>query len=171
MEDEKDIEIKRLKKELEEAQGQASRDFNSWQATVGYAYERIGKALNRIRKKRSTGEPARSDAEEIELLVKHFENSKQKELPKEGCLIQRTKGGGGYVGNAILWWAKDDRGYTTDPFNAKIWQTDEAIAYTKGREDEYLAYPLSIIRDNVSHCIDMQHIIQKDRRAELEKMK
>ena len=85
-------------------------------------------------------------------------------LPEEGCLLQRTKGGGGYVGNSILWWAKGGCGYTTDPHKAEIWTTDDAIAYTKDREDEYLAWPLSVIRDHVSSHIDMQHVSTKERK-------
>lgn len=162
MSKEKDKEIKKLKDEIEFLKDKASRDFLSWKNTVNYSYERIGEALDKIREKRPTGEPARSDAEEIELLVKHFIKSKSKELLTEGCLLQRTKGGG-YVGNSILWWAKNDHGYTTNPFEAKIWPTKDAIEYTKGREDEYLAYPISLIKDCISCHIDMQHVDQKQR--------
>lgn len=110
--------------------------------------------------------------EERDNIIRIYDETGSKEgdskLPLTGCLLQRTKGGGGYVGNAILWWAKDDRGYTTDPFKAKVWDTAEAIEYTKGKEDEYLAYPCSILRDNVSSCIDMQYVDQKERRAALD---
>lgn len=93
--------------------------------------------------------------------------SKLEQLPEEGCLLQRTKGGSGYVGNAILWWKKNNQGYTTDPFDARVWPTEEAIKYTEGREDEYVAWPLSLIRNRVSSCVDMQDITVDERRTAL----
>lgn len=96
------------------------------------------------------------------------DDSSWKGLPEEGCLVQCTKGGGGYVGNAILWWKYNNQGYTTDPYKARVWPTDEAIQYTEGREDEYVAWPLSLVRKHVSACVDMQNFTKGERLAALQ---
>ena len=87
--------------------------------------------------------------------------------PNDGCLVQRTKGGGGYVGNAVLWWKRGDCGYTTNPFDARIWTTNEAVQFTEGREDDYVAWPICLIRKHISAIVDMQECPKKSRIAAL----
>lgn len=41
----------------------------------------------------------------------------------------------GYVGNAILWWGIDSKGYTTDLDKAGRYTYDEMVARTKRRRD------------------------------------
>jgi len=62
-------EITKLKAENERLQ----HDRAGWAVRSLDQFNRIGKALNPIRKKRSTGEPARDDATEIEELVADIE--------------------------------------------------------------------------------------------------
>lgn len=42
----------------------------------------------------------------------------------------------GFVGNALIWWAKDSRGYTTDIREAHRFSKEEAIKQAKMREED-----------------------------------
>lgn len=50
----------------------------------------------------------------------------------------------GYVGNAILWWGKDSRGYTTDIRNAGKYTEEQARNICKCRVQD-TAYPCEYI--------------------------
>lgn len=59
-------------KQLEEEKRQLQTSREGWSKISNDQYKRIGKALDPIREKRYTGEPAKSDAYEIEKLVRSY---------------------------------------------------------------------------------------------------
>jgi len=84
-------ELTRLRQQLADAKEQANRDYNAWRLIHQEQLDRIGAALDPIRKKRSTGEPARSDAEEIESLAAQLADEKAGRERAEGVVeIQGT---------------------------------------------------------------------------------
>lgn len=60
-----------------------------------------------------------------------------------------------YVGNSMLWWAKEDRGYTCDIKNARLFTMAEAKERTHRETD--ILWPQKYIEARISHHIDMQH--------------
>lgn len=64
--------------------------------------------------------------------------------------IQDTRS---YVGNAVLWWAKEGKGYTTDLDEAALYTAEEAARIHRNREsDKPIAQ--SIAEQAVVRCVD-----------------
>lgn len=62
----------------------------------------------------------------------------------------------GHVGNSMVWWRKDHRGYTCDIREAHVFDGDELPNYL--RADDLIAYPCEYIDQHVSHHIEGQKI-------------
>lgn len=59
------------------------------------------------------------------------------------------------VGNSMLWWAKDCRGYVCDIRKAEVFTMEEALA--NSHRDSDVLWPKEFIDDRISYHIDMQH--------------
>ena len=62
-----------------------------------------------------------------------------------------------YVGNDILFWAKDGKGYTTDLSNAHIYTKEEAVEQHKSRETD-IPWPKDYIDTRTRPAADMQYV-------------
>jgi hypothetical protein len=61
-----------------------------------------------------------------------------------------------YVGNDMLWWAKDGKGYTTDLSQAQVYTKDEAVGQHQSRETD-IPWPKSYIDARTRPAVDMQY--------------
>jgi len=59
-----------------------------------------------------------------------------------------------YVGNSMLWWGKDRKGYVCDIRKAHIFTLNEARK-SSDRETDIL-WPKEYIDERISHHVDMQ---------------
>jgi len=66
-----------------------------------------------------------------------------------------------YVGNDILWWAKDGRGYTTDLSKAHVYTKDEAISQHQSRETD-IPWPKEYVDQKTRPTVDMQYVRIKE---------
>ena len=57
----------------------------------------------------------------------------------------------GYVGNSMVWWAKDHHGYTCDIREAHIFDESELPGYLEA--DDLIAYPAEAILELVAHHV------------------
>lgn len=62
-----------------------------------------------------------------------------------------------YVGNDILWWAKDGKGYTTDLTKAHIFSKEEALKQNQCRETD-IPWPKNYIDKRTRPAVDMQYV-------------
>jgi len=62
-----------------------------------------------------------------------------------------------YVGNAMLWWAKDDRGYTTDLTNAETYSKEVALYKHSARPSD-IPWPKAYIDGKTQRTVDMQYV-------------
>ncbi len=62
-----------------------------------------------------------------------------------------------YVGNDVLWWAKDGKGYTTDLSKAHVYTKDEAVSQHDSRETD-IPWPKDYIDAKTRPAVDMQYI-------------
>lgn len=65
----------------------------------------------------------------------------------------------GYVGNAIMWWRHDSKGYTTDFDQAGKYTKEQALGIIKRPEDR--AWPCSYVdgqKDAHRHIVDGQYL-------------
>ena len=62
-----------------------------------------------------------------------------------------------YVGNDILWWAKDGRGYTTDLSRAEVYTKEKALAQHKCRESD-IPWPKEYVDKKTRPAVDMQYV-------------
>lgn len=62
-----------------------------------------------------------------------------------------------YVGNDVVWWAKDGKGYTTDLSKAHIYNQDDAQAQHDMRETD-IPWPKDYIDGKTRPAVDMQYI-------------
>lgn len=62
-----------------------------------------------------------------------------------------------YVGNDMLFWAKDGKGYTTDMNNAEVYSKDDAVAQHQRRESD-IPWPKSYIDARTRPAVDMQYV-------------
>ena len=62
-----------------------------------------------------------------------------------------------YVGNDILWWAKNGAGYTTDLSKAHVYTKQQAINQHKCRETD-IPWPKSYIDTKIRPAVDMQYV-------------
>jgi hypothetical protein len=88
----------------------------------------------------------REDVKEIRAKKKVIK--KQDDIKEEMYYIQN-----GYVGNAILWWAMNSKGYTTDFTNAGKYTKEQAEKIIERPQD--IAWKCSY----VDNCIDAQKLI------------
>lgn len=70
-----------------------------------------------------------------------------------------------YVGNDVIWWAKDGNGYTTDLRKAHIY-TEEEAQKTTSRETDIL-WPKDYIDAKTRPAVDMQYIDRAEAMAGL----
>lgn len=66
-----------------------------------------------------------------------------------------------YVGNDVLWWAKDGRGYTTDLNKAHIYTKERAQAQHNERESD-IPWPRNYIDGKIRPAVDMQYINREE---------
>lgn len=62
-----------------------------------------------------------------------------------------------YVGNDMLFWAKDGAGYTTDLSKAHVYAKDEALSLHRQRETD-IPWPKSYIDARTRPAVDMQYV-------------
>lgn len=62
----------------------------------------------------------------------------------------------GYVGNCLLWWRKEARGYTCNLDEAGTWTLDKAKRLTQREEDRF--WPKEYIDENVLMHVDGQYL-------------
>ncbi len=62
-----------------------------------------------------------------------------------------------YVGNDILWWAKDGKGYTTDLSQAEVYTKEEALRQHQSRESD-VPWPKNYIDQHTRPAVDMQYV-------------
>ncbi|TCS35839.1 hypothetical protein EDC30_109138 [Paucimonas lemoignei] len=74
--------------------------------------------------------------------------------PEELFYLQDSRS---YVGNDVLWWAKDGNGYTTDLSKAHVYTKAEALALHESRETD-IPWPKSYIDGKTRPAVDMQYI-------------
>jgi hypothetical protein len=67
----------------------------------------------------------------------------------------------GYVGNDMLFWAIDGKGYTTDMRNAHVYTKAEAVAQHEQRVTD-IPWPKSYIDERTRPAVDMQHVKRGD---------
>lgn len=66
-----------------------------------------------------------------------------------------------YLGNDILWWAKDSNGYTTDLSKAHIFTKEEAINHHNARISD-IPWPKEYIDARTRPTVDVQYTNIKD---------
>lgn len=62
-----------------------------------------------------------------------------------------------YVGNDLLFWAKDGKGYTTDVSKAEIYTKEKAFAQNRSRETD-VPWPKSYIDERTRPAVDHQYV-------------
>ncbi|MES9872517.1 MAG: hypothetical protein ABW146_05350 [Candidatus Sedimenticola sp. 6PFRAG7] len=62
-----------------------------------------------------------------------------------------------YVGNDILWWAKDGKGYTTDLSQAEVYTKEKALAQHRCRETD-IPWPKEYVDKRTRPAVDMQYV-------------
>jgi hypothetical protein len=66
-----------------------------------------------------------------------------------------------YVGNCVVWWAKDNKGYTTQIEQAHRYTKEQAFAQHKGRASD-IPWPCSVVLPHAKPTIDMQDLHKTD---------
>lgn len=66
-----------------------------------------------------------------------------------------------FVGNDVMWWAKDGNGYTTDLRKAHIYTKEEAVRQHQSRETD-IPWPKDYIDARTRPAVDMQYINRKE---------
>ncbi len=79
-------------------------------------------------------------------------------MNKKNYYIQNTKAG--YLGNAIIFWAKDSRGYTANLNNCQIFTEEEAKKICQGNPEKNKAWPVDYIDSNngIQRIVDCQFL-------------
>lgn len=62
-----------------------------------------------------------------------------------------------YVGNDMLFWAKDGKGYTTDLRNAHVYTKQQAVKRHESRETD-IPWPKAYIDAKTRPAVDMQYV-------------
>jgi hypothetical protein len=62
-----------------------------------------------------------------------------------------------YVGNDVLWWAKDGNGYTTDLSKAHVYSKADAILHHEMRSTD-IPWPKAYVDAKTRPAVDMQYI-------------
>ncbi len=76
----------------------------------------------------------------------------------------------GYVGNDMLFWAKDGKGYTTDLSNAHVYTKDEAYRQHAIRETD-IPWPKEYIDSKARPAVDRQYLKRSEADAAMAAMK
>lgn len=63
----------------------------------------------------------------------------------------------GYVGNDILWWAKEGKGYTTDLSKAETYTKEQAMSQHQSRGTD-IPWPKDYIDAKSRPAVDMQYV-------------
>lgn len=63
----------------------------------------------------------------------------------------------GYVGNDMLFWAKNGQGYTTDLRKAQVYTKDEAVRQHQCRETD-IPWPKEYIDSKTRPAVDVQYV-------------
>lgn len=71
----------------------------------------------------------------------------------------------GYVGNSMVWWGQNHRGYTCDIRYAHLFTEQEALERVKDACD-LVMYPAHYIQGQVAHHVDSQNVDRKMGRKE-----
>jgi hypothetical protein len=66
-----------------------------------------------------------------------------------------------YVGNDVLWWAKDGKGYTTDLSKAEVYTKEDAVRQNQCRGSD-IPWPKEYIDARTRPAVDMQFIKRDD---------
>jgi hypothetical protein len=66
-----------------------------------------------------------------------------------------------YVGNDVLWWAKDGKGYTTDLSKAHVYDRAAALAQHNSRPTD-IPWPKAYIDVRTRPAVDVQYIKRKE---------
>ncbi len=70
----------------------------------------------------------------------------------------------GYLGNAIVFWAKERRGYTSDLNNSHQFTEEEAKRICLGNPSKNKAWPVDYIDNNegIKRVVDCQYLEDKN---------
>ena len=63
----------------------------------------------------------------------------------------------GSVGNDMMWWAKDGKGYTTDIDRAEVFSEFEAMQQHESRSTD-VPWPKDYIDSRTTRVVDIQHV-------------
>lgn len=66
-----------------------------------------------------------------------------------------------YVGNDVLWWAKDGKGYTTNLSKAHVYTKEQAVSQHNCRESD-IPWPKEYVDQKTRPAVDMQYIDIKE---------
>ena len=66
-----------------------------------------------------------------------------------------------YVGNDMLFWAKNGNGYTTDLRLAHVYTKEEAVSQHQSRETD-IPWPKDYIDAKTRPAVDMQHVKREE---------
>ena len=62
-----------------------------------------------------------------------------------------------YVGNDMLFWAKDGKGYTTDINKAHVYTKEKAVAQHESRNSD-IPWPKDYIDAKTRQAVDLQYV-------------
>ena len=65
-----------------------------------------------------------------------------------------------FIGNSVIWWGIDSKGYTTDISKAGKYTKDEAFTICKNRDTD-IAWLCSHVDKNIKQHVDMQYLKKK----------
>lgn len=100
------------------------------------------------------------DAQEIAHLRAQLAGEREKALPETGFYLQDRRK---FVGNDMLWWAKDGNGYTTDLHKAHVFSEDEMRKGSSRETDVF--WPVAYINSHARPAVDHQHTKRDEVRA------
>ena len=79
-------------------------------------------------------------------------------LSEELYYLQDSRG---YVGNDMLFWAKDGKGYTTDLSRAHVYTRHDAVSQHNLRETD-IPWPKNYIDQRTRPAVDMQYVSREE---------
>jgi hypothetical protein len=62
-----------------------------------------------------------------------------------------------YVGNAVLWWGLESKGYTTDPAKAQKYTREQAEAQHRSRKTD-IPWPCEYVDTKIKQFVDSQYL-------------
>ena len=62
-----------------------------------------------------------------------------------------------YVGNDVLWWARNNGGYTTNLDDAEVYTKEEALKVCENRETDVM-WPFDFVNSIARRAVDMQKL-------------